>query len=132
MWYLQFLAFTFIKKFVARCYPGYCVDVTGNDINDGISTFPGFGYQNGKLSKKECLDLCHERRKESRGKITACEYKNDHRDLNLIDTRFHVRASRCLAHTMLIAKGNGRETDHCCIYEDDAVDFPLQSMLCVS
>ena len=109
----------------------------GSDVNDFQSTFPGFGREKGKTSKEDCIKLCQEKQKKLKGKLTACEYRKSFEvaDDGLIDTKINVNVAltRCLAHTLPIAKGNGRKTDFCCIYENDGVDSLVQGMyaLCV-
>ena len=99
-----------------HCIPGICLDENGSDVNDGISTFPEFGYQQGNNSAEECLASCQMKWIELGGKITACEYRNDNVDMNVIDVDIDIRVSRCLAHTLPISDANGKQTDTCCIY----------------
>ena len=120
------------QTFLARCDTGYCVDGEGSDVNDFQTTFSGFGVEKGKISKEDCVELCQEKQKELKGKVTACEYRKSFEvpDVGLNDTKGHVMVTlpRCRAHTLPIAKGNGRKTDFCCVYENDEFHSLVQGM----
>ena len=81
------------------CTSGFCLDENGEDVNEGVITFPGTGM----ISKEECLHLCNKKRMGSPEEITACEYRKD--------------IQRCVALSFPVSKGNGRETDICCSYD---------------